>query len=399
MTTPPRDVIYLDHHATTPVDPVVLEAMWPFFAEHVGNAASAQHACGRFAAAAVEAARERVAELVDADPRSVVFTSGATEANNLAIKGLLAMSPAGSHVVVSAIEHRSVLDVVQRLRRRGTQVTTVPVEVSGRIDVAALERQLTGNTVLVSVMTANNEIGAIQPVAEAAAVCRARGIPFHTDAVQACGRIPFSVRETGADLASLSSHKLYGPQGVGALIVRRGPPRLMLEPLLEGGGHEQRLRSGTLPVALIVGFGAACARARDLLDEEVLRLTALRDRLWRRLRSDIPDLVLHGGWEQRLPGNLNIGIPGVDGDALLAGLQGLAVSSGAACSSAEPEPSHVLRALGVSETLARASLRFGLGRFTTDNEIDRAADIVSAAVERRRGPALFPMHSATEDRP
>lgn len=399
MTTPPREVLYLDHHATTPVDPAVLDAMWPYFAEHVGNAASAQHACGRFAAEAVETARQQVADLVDTDPRSVVFTSGATEANNLAIKGLLAVAPPGSHVVVSAIEHRSVLDVVHRLRRRGTAVTIVPVESTGRIDLAAVERSLTPQTVLVSVMAANNEIGTLQPVAEIAALCRSRGVRFHTDAVQACGRIPFSLRETPADLVSLSAHKLYGPQGVGALIVRRGHPRLALEPLLEGGGHEQRLRSGTLPVALIVGFGAACARARDLLEDEIPRLTTLRDRLWRRLQREIPDLVLHGDWMHRLPGNLNVGIPGVDGDALLAGLRGLAVSSGAACSSAEPEPSHVLRAMGVSDTLARASLRFGLGRFTTADEIDRAAAIVVAAVERLRGPALVPVRTVVEDRP
>lgn len=399
MTTPPRDEIYLDHHATTPVDPAVLDAMWPFFAEHVGNAASEQHASGRFVAEAVEVARRQVAELVDADPRSVVFTSGATEANNLALKGLLATAPAEGHVVVSAIEHRSVLDVVQRLKRRRRPVTVIPVEGTGRVDVAALERSLTPETVLVSVMAASNEIGTLQPVGEIAAICRARGIAFHTDAVQVCGRVLFSVRETGADLVSLSAHKLYGPQGIGALIVRRGSPRLALEPLLEGGGHENRLRSGTLPVALIVGFGAACARARDLLDEEIPRLTALRERLWQRLHRELPGLVLHGDMEQRLPGNLNVGIPGVDGDALLAGLKGLAVSSGAACSSAEPEPSHVLRALGVSDTLARASLRFGLGRFTTAEEIDRAAEIVIATVERLRGPEFIRTPSAAEARP
>lgn len=262
----------------------------------------------------------------------------------------------------------------------------------------ALERSLTPETVLVSVMAASNEIGTLQPVAEIAAICRSRGIAFHTDAVQACGRIPFSVCETGADLVSLSAHKLYGPQGIGALIVRRGLPRLAIEPLLEGGGHENRLRSGTLPVALIVGFGAACERAGHLLDEEILRLTTLRERLWQRLHRELPGLVLHGDRALRLPGNLNVGIPGVDGDALLAGLKGLAVSSGAACSSAEPEPSHVLRALGVSDTLARASLRFGLGRFTTADEIDRAAEIVIATVERLRGPEFLPVPSAAEDR-
>lgn len=399
MTTPPRDDIYLDHHATTPVDPAVLDAMWPFFAEHVGNAASEQHASGRFAAESVEIARQQVAKLVDADPRCVVFTSGATEANNLALKGLLATAPAEGHVVVSAIEHRSVLDVVQRLRRRGRPVTIAPVEGTGRVDVAALIRSLTPETVLVSVMAASNEIGALQPVAEIAAICRSRGIAFHTDAVQVCGRVPFSVRETGADLVSLSAHKLYGPQGIGALIVRRGSPRLALEPLLEGGGHENRLRSGTLPVALIVGFGAACVRAGDLLDEEIPQLRALRERLWQRLHRELPGLVLHGDAEQRLPGNLNVGIPGVDGDALLAGLKGLAVSSGAACSSAEPEPSHVLRALGVSDTLARSSLRFGLGRFTTAEEIDRAAEIVITTVERLRGPEFVRTPSAAEARP
>lgn len=397
MATPPRDEIYLDHHATTPVDPAVLDAMWPFFAEHVGNSASEQHASGRFAAEAVEIARQQVAELVDADPRCVVFTSGATEANNLALKGLLATAP--GHVVVSAIEHRSVLDVVQRLKRRGRPVTVIPAEGTGRVDISALERSLTPETVLVSVMAASNEIGTLQPVGEIAAICRTQGISFHTDAVQVCGRVPFSVRETGADLVSLSAHKLYGPQGIGALIVRRGSPRLALEPLLEGGGHENRLRSGTLPVALIVGFGAACERARDLLDEEIPRLTALRERLWQRLHRELPGLVLHGDMEQRLPGNLNVGIPGVDGDALLAGLKGLAVSSGAACSSAEPEPSHVLRALGVSDTLARASLRFGLGRFTTAVEIDRAAEIVVTTVERLRGPEFVRTPSVAEARP
>ncbi|MEX0715085.1 MAG: cysteine desulfurase family protein [Planctomycetaceae bacterium] len=378
-------MIHLDHHATTPCDPRVVEAMLPWFTEKFGNAASVEHAFGWEAAKAVDRAREEVAAIINADPREIVFTSGATEANNLAIKGVLAAAGRSRRLVTNAAEHRAVLDPARRIVRAGCEVTVLKVDSLGRLDPAAVERELRrAPPALVSVMAANNEVGTLNPLDEIGALCRAAGALFHTDAAQAIGRIPFDVRALPVDLASISAHKLYGPKGVGALWVRRRP-RIRIEPLLDGGGHENRLRSGTLPVPLIVGFGVACRIARECLEEESRRLSALRDLLWEALRTKLPDLRMNGDPARRLPGNLNVSVPGVDGDALLAGLTEIAVSSGSACSSAHPEPSHVLAAMGVPDELRRASLRFGLGRSNTAAEIDRAAEVVGEVVARMRG--------------
>jgi len=377
--------IYLDHHATTPVDPRVLEAMLPYFSEKFGNPASVNHAFGWEAAEAVEAARDQVASLINADPRSVVFTSGATEANNLALKGVILASPPESHVISTNAEHRSVLDPLKRLARSGTQVTFLPVDSNGQVSAEQVEAELRLNTVLVSVIAASNEVGTINPIREIGAVCRARGVLFHSDAVQAASKIPVDLSELPVDLLSVSAHKLYGPKGVGALFVRRDGRRIAVEPLLHGGGHEQRLRSGTLPVPLIVGFGEACRIASREMPEESARLMTLRDRLWSGLCREIDGLMMNGHPVQRLPGNLNLSFEGVDGEALMTSLPGLAVSSGSACTSADPEPSHVLRAMGRSDALTRASIRFGLGRSTTAAEIDQAIEIVARTVRRLRG--------------
>jgi cysteine desulfurase len=377
--------IYLDHHATTPVDPRVLERMLPFFSEKFGNAASVNHAFGWEAAEAVEVAREQIASLLRADPRALVFTSGATEANNLALKGVIQASPPQSHVITTSAEHRSVLDPLRRLARGGTQVSFVAVDSHARVSPEQIEAELRPNTVLVSVIAANNEVGSINPIREMAAICRARGVLFHTDAVQALGKIPLDLSELPVDLLSASAHKLYGPKGVGALFVRRDGRRIPLEPLLHGGGHEQRLRSGTLPVPLIVGFGEACRIASEEMSHEAARLTALRERLWQGLCRETNGLVLNGHPLERLPGNLNVSFEGVDGEALMTGLTGLAVSSGSACTSADPEPSHVLRAMGRSDALTRASIRFGLGRSTTAAQIDQAIEMVSGVLRRLRG--------------
>ncbi|MEW4531290.1 cysteine desulfurase family protein [Maioricimonas sp. JC845] len=382
--------IYLDHHATTPVDPRVLEAMWPWFSERFGNASSISHAYGHEAAEAVDEARREVAGLIGAAPEELVFTSGATEANNLAIKGVLQAAGDRPHVIVAAAEHRAVLDPVRRLRRQGVAATTVPVTQTGRVDPDAVLEAIRPETRLVSVMLANNEVGTINPVAEIARACRERGIITHTDAAQAVGKIPVDVRELDVDLMSLSAHKLYGPKGIGALFVRRCEPRVPLLPQIDGGGHERGLRSGTLPVPLVVGFGVACRLAEQERAGETGRLARLRDDLWQRLQP-IDDVTLNGpaldGTDGgRLPGNLNVSFAGVNGDALMMRLAAslLAVSSGSACTSANPEPSHVLRAMGLSDRAARASLRFGLGRSTTDGEIERAAAIVCDVVGELR---------------
>lgn len=366
--------IYFDNHATTPLDPRVAQIMWPWLSERVGNAAS-HHIFGRRAREAVEAARQQVSGAIGAEPEEIIFTSGATEANNLAIKGL----PAG-HIVTPAAEHRAVLDPVRRLRRQRAKVTVLPVDEHARVDPQAVVEAFTPETSLVSVMLANNEVGTLNPISQIAGICRERGAWLHTDAAQAVGRIPVDVRELNVDLLSLTAHKLYGPQGIGALYVRRKDPPLPLTPLLDGGGHERRLRSGTLPVALIVGFGAACELAVKQMSAEAQRLAIQRDHLQQRLMDALEDVTVNGHPTERLPGNLNMSFGGVDGDALLARLDRLAVSSGSACTSADPQPSHVLRAMGIDEARARASLRFGLGRFTTDDELDKAAEIVIAAV-------------------
>jgi cysteine desulfurase len=386
MPSPPRP-IYLDHHATTPVDPRVFEAMRPFFLEKFGNAASLNHLFGTEAADAVEQSREEVAQLLGADSSNLIFTSGATEANNLALLGVVRAAPAGRHVIATAAEHRSVLDPLRRLERSGTEVTFLPVDQHARVSAEQVADAIKPNTILVSVIFANNEVGSINPLREIGEVCRQRNVFLHCDAVQAVGKIPLDLSELPIDLLSLSAHKLYGPKGVGALYVRRDRGRIAIEPLQYGGGHERRLRSGTLPVPLVVGLAAACRIARDEMHEEAARLTLLREHLQAGLKREIDGLSFNGHPTERLPGNLNVSFEAVDGEALLAGLTGLAVSSGSACTSANPEPSHVLRAMGLSEAMTRASLRFGLGRYTSESEIDEAVRIVASAIRKLRGHA------------
>jgi cysteine desulfurase len=380
----PRPV-YLDHHATTPLDPRVREAMEPALAEMFGNPASREHAYGWQAEAAVEIARERMAALIGAEPAEIVFTSGATEANNLALKGVFEASRGHRrHLISVETEHSSVLDPLAALARRGAEVTHLPVDGEGRLRLADLRDALREDTILVSVMAANNEIGTVQPLAAISEVLAGGGVLLHTDAAQAVGRIPVDVRAMGIDLMSISGHKLYAPKGVGALFVRRGRPSVRLVPLQDGGGHERGLRSGTLNVPGIVGLGAACEVARAELETESARIRALRDRLEKRLRQQIPGLRLNGAPGQRLPGNLSVSFEDVDGGALIAALGDVAVSSGAACASADPRPSHVLRALGVPDQVARATIRIGIGRFNTESEIDHAAETIVAAVNHLR---------------
>lgn len=377
--------IYMDNNSTTRVDPRVLEVMLPFFSEHYGNAASRTHAFGWKAEEAVELAREQVAALIAADPKEIVFTSGATESNNLAIKGVAAMHRLqGNHIVTARTEHRAVLDPCRRLERDGFEVTYLPVDRLGQVTAQQVADALTPRTILVTIMAANNEIGTLQPVADIGRLCKARGVLFHTDAVQAAGKLPLHVEDVGADLLSLSAHKLYGPKGVGALYVRRRQPHVRLEPLLDGGGHERGMRSGTLPVPSIVGFGAACTVCQHELADEAERLRRLRERLFLGLQNGLDEIHLNGHPVERLPGNLNISFAYVQGEALMMAMKNVAVSSGSACTSASVEPSYVLRACGVPDDLAHTSIRFGLGRFNTEEEVDFVVGEVIRAVERLR---------------
>jgi len=379
-------VVYLDHHATTPVDTRVLESMLPFFAERFGNAASKHHAFGWAASDAVEQARKQVARLIGAGTRDLVFTSGATEANNLAIKGAAqARRGERDHLVTVVTEHQAVLDPMRRLERDGWRLTVLPVASSGVIDLAELERSVTERTALVSVMAANNEIGVLQPIAEAAVRAHAKGAWFHTDAVQAVGKVPFDVDALDVDLASITAHKLYGPKGAGALYVRRKGRAVKLAAQIDGGGHERGLRSGTLNVPGIVGLGRAAEIALAEMTAEAQRVAGFRDRLLEGLRAKTDGMSVNGGMTARLPGNLNVSFAGVDGEALMVSLDDLAVSSGAACTAAEP--SHVLVALGLSRDRALASLRFGIGRTTTADEVEYAVTKVSEVVARLRAMA------------
>lgn len=380
-----RAPIYLDHHATTPVDPRVMEAMLPYFTEEFGNAASRSHAFGWRAEAAVEVSREGVAATIGARyPREIIFTSGATESINLALAGCARANASGrNHLVVAATEHRAVLDTAEALERAGHPLTVLPVDRDGRVDPEALRRALGPQTLLASVMAANNEIGVLQPLAEIAAVCREQGVLFHCDAAQAAGKIPLDVEALGIDLLSLSGHKVYGPKGIGALYVR-SRPRVRVDPLLHGGGHERGLRPGTLPVPLIVGLRRALDLAVELRDAETVRLAALRDRLLGRLREGLGGVEVNGHPELRLAGNLNVSFDGIDAAALLVALPDVALSTGSACSSAEPRPSHVLLALGLPEPRVRSALRIGIGRFNTEGEIDHVADRVVSEVRRLR---------------
>ncbi|MBV9554619.1 MAG: aminotransferase class V-fold PLP-dependent enzyme [Alphaproteobacteria bacterium] len=383
--------IYLDNQASTPVDPRVLDAMLPYFTVDYGNPHSESHIYGHRAMAAIDAARAEIAASIHADPREIVFTSGATEANNLAIKGAARFArqhPAGGtvkdHVVTLATEHKCVLESCAALESDEYRVTYLPVPESGLVDLAALAAALTERTLLVSVMAAHNEIGVIQPLAEIGALCRSRGVLFHTDAAQALGKIPLDVEAMKIDLMSMSSHKLYGPKGVGALYMRRRP-RVRLTPLIDGGGQERGMRSGSLPTPLCVGFGRACAVAREEMETEAARLKAMRERLRKTLAERIPGLLVNGDLEHRLPGSLNVSIPGTTAPELIEACPSIAISTGSACTSAVVEPSYVLRALGLSDERANGSVRLGLGRFTGDADIDYAADALAAAAARLRG--------------
>jgi cysteine desulfurase len=386
-------MIYLDNNATTRVDPRVLEALLPWFCEDYGNAASRQHAAGRKAEEAVEAARAAVAELIGASPREIVFTSGATESDNLALKGVAqAHRHRGDHIVTAVTEHRAVLDSARRLERDGFRVTYLPVDSSGQVSAEQVDEAIGEKTILVSLMAANNEVGTLHPLEAIGAVCKRRGVLIHTDAVQAAGKVPLDVERLGIDLASLSAHKMYGPKGVGALYVRKHAPRVRIEPQMDGGGHERGLRSGTLNVPGIVGFGRACVLCQAEMADEAVRLTGLRERLRQGIVEALEGVTLNGHPSERLPGNLNLSFDWIKGEALLMGLRGVAVSSGSACTSASPEPSYVLRALGVGEERAHGSLRFGLGRFNTIDEIEEViAEVVRVVRHLRELSPLYQM--------
>jgi len=381
--------IYLDNHATTPVDERVLAAMLPYFTEHFGNPSSTSHLYGWEVEAAVKQARNILAEAIGATPEEIIFTSGATEANNLAIKGVAeAYFQKGRHIITVQTEHNAVLDPCEYLRSLGFEVAFLPVQKDGLIDLVELEKAFRPDTVLVSVMAANNEIGVLQPLANIGQMCRDRNVLFHTDAAQAIGKIPLDVQAMKIDLLSMTAHKVYGPKGIGALYVRRRNPRVQIAPQLHGGGHERGMRSGTLYPPQIVGFAKAVEIALAEQETEARRLVALRDKLWQHLSQS--GIHLNGHPTQRLPGNLNISVEGVDGAALLLGLQPvMAVSSGAACSSAKTAPSHVLMALGRTEKLAYASVRFGIGRFNTDEEIDRVGEYAIATIASLRQQAMM----------
>lgn len=378
MKTP----IYLDNHATTRCDPQVVEAMLPYLTEVYGNAGSRNHAFGWAAQAGVEKARGQVAELIGADEKEIVFTSGATESDNLAVLGVARFyKEKGRHILTSNIEHKAVLDTCHALEKEGFEVTYLEVDKEGLLTAAQVEAAIRPDTILCSIMHANNEVGVVQPIAEIGAVCRAHGVVFHTDAVQSLGKIPVDVAAMNVDLLSISAHKMYGPKGVGALYVRRGRPRIRLEPIVFGGGQERGLRSGTHAVHQIVGMGAAAELARQALTNgEVERVRGLRDRLWAGLQKNLDELYLNGSWEHRLPNNLNVSFAFCEGEAMMMAIKDLAVSSGSACTSASLEPSYVLRAMGVDVELAHTSIRFGIGRFNTEEEIDFAIRLVTEKV-------------------
>ena len=377
--------IYMDYHATTPVDPRVLEAMLPYFTETFGNAASRNHPFGWQAEEAVEKARKQVADLIGANAKEIIFTSGATESNNLAIKGVAEMyREKGNHIITCVTEHKAVIDTCKKLEKQGYRVTYLPVQKDGRISLDELRAAIGDKTILITIMTANNEIGIIQPIAEIGAIAKEKGIIFHTDAVQAAGKVPFSVNELKVDLASISAHKMYGPKGVGALFVRRRNPRVLLSEQINGGGHERGMRSGTLNVPGIVGLGAAAALCKAEMAQDTERLRQLRDYLNEQLHKNLDELYINGSMEHRLPHNLNISFAYVEGESLLMGINDVAVSSGSACTSASLEPSYVLKALGAGDDLAHSSIRFGLGRWTTKEEVDYVVDKLTNVVKRLR---------------
>ena len=377
--------IYLDNHATTPLDPRVLEAMLPYFTERFGNAASRNHSFGWEAEKAVDDARKKIADLIGASSKEIVFTSGATESNNLSIKGVAEMyAEKGNHIITPATEHKAVLDTCKHLEKSGCRVTYLPVQGDGLVDLDMLREAITPQTILISVMYANNETGVIQPIAEIGKIAKERGVLFHSDAVQAVGKVQVNVVRDNIDLLSLSGHKIYGPKGVGALYVRRRNPRVQLSSQMDGGGHERGMRSGTLNVPGIVGLGEACAICQREMPEEAARLGRLRDRLRAKLEAELDEVYINGTMEHRLPNNLNMSFAYVEGESLLMGINDVAVSSGSACTSATLEPSYVLKALGVGDELAHTSIRFGLGRFNTEEEIDYVANRVTEVVRKLR---------------
>lgn len=387
--------IYMDNHATTPTDPRVVEAMLPYFTEVFGNAASRNHQFGWEAEEAVENARATIAKAINADPKEIVFTSGATESNNLAIKGLAEMfAEKGNHIITCVTEHKAVIDPCKKLERMGFDVTWLPVQKNGLIDLNALRDAITDKTILITIMHGNNEIGVIQPIDEIGAIAAEKGIVFHTDATQTVGKIPVDVKKSNIHLLSFSGHKIYGPKGVGVLYVRRRKPRVRVTPILDGGGHERGMRSGTLNVTGIVGLGKAVELCMAEMEEESGRLGAMRDHLRKRLLDAIPDSYENGDPENKLPHSLNISFSFVEGESLLMGISEVAVSSGSACTSASLEPSYVLKSMGLGDELAHSSIRFGLGRFNTMEEVDYVADKLIGVVEKLRAMSpLYEMHN------
>ena len=388
--------IYMDNHATTPVDPRVLEEMLPYFTGKFGNAASRNHSFGWAGEEAVETARERIAKLIGATTKEIVFTSGATESDNLAIKGVAEMyREKGNHIITAVTEHKAVLDTCKRLEKYGYRVTYLSVQKDGLVDLDDLKRAIDDKTILVTIMAANNEIGVLQPIAEIGKLCHEKGVIFHTDATQAVGKVPIDVVKQNLDLVSISAHKMYGPKGVGALYVRRKSPRVQLSPIIDGGGHERGMRSGTLNVPGIAGLGKACAICDEEMPQESRRLAGLRDRLRDKIMNGLDEVYINGTMEHRLPQNLNISFAYVEGESLLMGINDIAVSSGSACTSATLEPSYVLKALGTGDDLAHSSIRFGLGRFNTDAEVDYVADRVIETVSRLR--ELSPLYEMAKE--
>jgi cysteine desulfurase len=397
-TTNVKLPIYMDNHATTPLDPRVLEAMLPYFSERFGNAASRNHQFGWEAEQAVETAREQIAKLIGASAKEIIFTSGATESDNLAIKGVAEMyREKGNHIITAVTEHKAILDTCKRLEKQGYRVTYLPVQADGLISLDDLKRAIDDKTILVSIMAANNEIGVLQPIDEIGAICKERGVLFHTDAVQAAGKVPLDVNKSNIHLASLSAHKMYGPKGVGALYVRRKNPRVQLTAIIDGGGHERGMRSGTLNVPGIVGFGKAAELAMQEMQEESKRLSYMRDKLMNKFLNNLDEVKVNGTMEagKHLPGNLNISFIYVEGESLLMGINEIAVSSGSACTSATLEPSYVLKSLGLGDDVAHSSIRFGIGRFNTEAEIDYVSDKLIDVVKKLR--ELSPLYEMVKE--
>ena len=388
--------IYMDNHATTQMDPRVFQAMTPYFTNIFGNAASRNHSFGWEAEEAVEKSRKQIAGLIGATAKEIVFTSGATESNNLAIKGVAEMyAEKGNHIITAATEHKAVLDTCKRLEKSGIRVSYLPVQGNGLVDLDMLQDAITDKTILITLMYANNEIGVIQPVAEIGRIAREKGVLFHSDAVQAVGKVPVNVLKDNIDIMSLTGHKIYGPKGCGALYVRRKSPRVQLTAQMDGGGHERGMRSGTLNVPGIVGLGEACAICQAEMPEESKRMAFLRDRLKHKLESELDETYVNGTLEHRLPNNLNISFANVEGESLLMGINDIAVSSGSACTSATLEPSYVLKALGAGDDLAHSSIRFGLGRFNTEEEVDYVGNKVVEVVKKLR--ELSPLYEMAKE--